>query len=122
MKRMLLVVALLLSSVVTVAQSLSFDEPTYSKDGVRLELLDVQNDGALVKYLKLGMDGKVQQEGYYLDGKPHGIWKMYMPNGSFTTMKFINGKRIVMNTIIDGRRTEVFYANNRPVRSISYFE
>jgi antitoxin component YwqK of YwqJK toxin-antitoxin module len=122
MKKLIFMAALLLITLFAEAQSITFDQPSYSKDGVRLELLNTDDQGPLIKYVKLNIKGQVEQEGFYLNGKPHGIWKMYYSNGSFTTMKFSNGKRIVLQTIIDGRRTEVYYAENRPIKSITYFD
>jgi hypothetical protein len=85
-----------------------------SEDGVRLELLSVE-DVVLVKYTQLDIEGNVIQEGRYLNGKPHGTWKMYHVDGEVTTMKFKNGKRIALNTIIDGRKTKVIYEDNKPL-------
>lgn len=85
-----------------------------SEDGVRLELLSVE-DVVLVKYTQIDIEGNVIQEGRYLNGKPHGTWKMYHANGEVTMMKFKNGKKIALNTIIDGRKTKVIYEDNKPV-------
>ena len=85
-----------------------------SEDGVRLELLSVE-DVVLVKYTRLDMEGNVIQEGRYMNGKPHGTWKMYHKDGKITTMKFKNGERIALNTIIDGRKTKVIYEDNKPL-------
>lgn len=107
MKKLLLVLALLSTGFL-------YGQEVQTKDGVRLELVSTDN-GALVKYTKLDIEGNTVQEGNYLEGKPHGTWKMYNADGSVTTMKFKNGKRIVMNTTINGRETIVEYENNRPV-------
>lgn len=107
MKKFLLLLAFLYVGTLS-AQSQKPEER------VRLELISAEN-GVLVKYFQLDINGKTIQEGQYLDGKPHGIWKMYHSDGSTSTMRFKNGKRIVMNTIINGKITEIFYEDNKPV-------
>lgn len=121
MKKFLLTLAIAMTSMFASGQELSYENPTYSKDGVRLELINVQEDGALVKYYSIDIEGNIVQEGHYLNGKPHGEWKMTHPNGNVTTMKFKNGKRIVMNTLAGGKETIVYYEKNKPVKVVTVF-
>lgn len=106
MKKFLLLIALLSVGIVS-AQTENREER------VKIELVDSEN-GLLHKYLEFNSDGDLIQEGYYLNGKPYGTWKMYNVDGIVSLMTFKNGKRVVMNTIIDGRRAKIFYEDNRP--------
>ena len=121
MKKFMLSLAFVAISIFASAQQLSFDNPIERENGVRLELAGLE-DGKLIKYTQLDLEGNLVQEGTYLDGKPHGVWTMYLPNGNTSTMKFDRGRRIVMVTEIEGRKVEIFYKNNRPTKSIAYFK
>lgn len=120
MKKVLFTLCLLLTANLASAQALTFNKAEYSKDNVRLELKSIDN-GALVKYESIDINGNLLQEGYYLDGKPHGKWKMYNADGSTSTMQFKYGERIALETTINGKRTLVLYKDNKPVKSIAHF-
>ena len=107
MRKFILLLALLFSGIVSA-------QIENKEERVKIELISSE-DGLLHRYVEFDTMGELLQEGYYLDGKPHGAWKMYNADGSISLMEFKEGKRIVMHTVIDGRRTKIFYDDNRPV-------
>jgi len=122
MKKLILAISFVLISFLTTAQELSIDKPVYNREGIRLELVDYDEYTTTVKYQSIGVDGKLLQEGTYLNGKPDGVWIMYNGDGTVSKMKFKNGKRIALETVIEGRKTKVFYVNNKPVKTVAYFD
>lgn len=121
MKKFILSLAFATISIFASAQHLTFDNPIERENGVRLELTGLE-DGKLVKYTQLDLEGNVVQEGNFLDGKPHGTWTMYLLDGTTSTMEFDRGQRIALVTKMNGRTVKVIYRENKPIKSIAYFK
>ena len=121
MKKLILVISLVIFTMMLSAQELSIKNPVNITDGVRLELIESNDYSTLIKYQKIS-EGEVSQEGILFNGKRDGVWKMYGINGAITTMLFKNGDKVSLEAVIDGRKTKVFYVNNKPSKSIAYFD
>lgn len=121
MKKFILSLAFATISIFASAQHLTFDNTIERENGIRLELSGLE-EGELIKYTKLDLEGNVLQEGSYLDGKPHGTWTMYLPDGTTSTMEFDRGQRIALVTRMIDRTVKVIYRENKPVKSIAYFK
>lgn len=121
MTRFILSLAFVTTSFFTSAQHLTFDNSIERENGVRLELSGLE-EGELIKYTQLDLEGNVIQYGQYLDGKPHGTWTMYLKDGTTSTMEFDRGQRIALITKMNDRTIKVIYRENKPFKSIAYFK
>ena len=122
MKKLILVISLVIFAMMLSAQELSIKNPVNVTDDVWLELIESNDYSTLIKYQKISEEGEVSQEGILFNGKPDGVWKMYGINGAITTVIFKNGDKVSLEAVIDGRKTKVFYVNNKPSKSIAYFD
>jgi len=122
MVKFLITTLLALTTGLASGQVLDLGESIDLENGIRLQLLDV-NEGNLIKYTKINIDGSKVQEGTYLDGVPHGVWTMYHLDGTTSKMEYKHGKRVVMSTFDNsGRRVDIVYRDNKPIKMVSYIE
>ena len=78
------------------------------------------NDGdGIIEYTSVSKDGRIQERGFYLNGKMTGSWISYSSNGKKSVVaKFKNGEKHGTWFFYDekGRITlEVVYKDNRKV-------
>lgn len=105
MKKLLLVVCVFFTQT-TFAQNVSVE--------------DWNNDGVL-EYVKWSDDGKKLEEGFLVDGKYHGKWISYTPDGDIRAIaRFKNGKKDGVWQFFneEGLMThEIVYEDNRRVQA-----
>jgi len=126
MRGLLFTLSLLLSFAVS-AQSLTNSTSSVIEQGNdRFEFIKVDDFGyALVKYEKYDDSGVLIQDGYYSNGKPAGVWRMYNPatQDVISTMKYdMHGNRLALSSEIDNRKTTVKYEEDKPSRVRTRFK
>ena len=93
---------------------------TYTTFAQSITVEDWNNDGIL-EYVKWSVNGEKLEEGFLLNGKHHGKWISYSPDGSVRTIaKFKNGQKTGVWLFFndEGLLThEIVYEDNRRVRA-----
>ena len=84
------------------------------------QALYTDNDGdGVIEYTLLNNNGKVEETGFYLNGKMTGTWTSYYPNGKKKMVaKFKNGVKHGTWLVYDTQNrvvTEVVYNNDKKV-------
>ena len=119
----LIVTLIMLLPLSAAAQGLVNSNSTVITEGLaQYELVRVDEFGqALVKYQKFDDEGNLSQDGFYSDGKPAGVWRMYDSGGNvLSTMKYDNnGNRISLVAENEKRKTRVQYEDDRPNRVVT---
>lgn len=72
-------------------------------------------EGDLVKVTYFYDNGKIKEEGFYKDGKVHGVWISYSEEGVKTAVgEYLNGNKVGKWQFYKGKNVcDVNYVNNR---------
>lgn len=89
--------------------------PTFAQQAIYTD-----NDGdGIIEYTLYNKNGKVEETGFYVNGKMTGTWTSYYPNGKKKMVaKFRNGVKHGTWLVYDSKNrvvTEVVYNNNKKV-------
>lgn len=123
MKRLILIALFALTAITLKAQELSFETPVHTENNIRYELIECTDFDTLILVQFLNGE-RVEQEGYYRNGKTDGLWKMYSThdnsNGVITsTMLFKMGKKVRLDLIKEDETITIFYENERPIKQMT---
>lgn len=94
---------------------LTFENPTQTIDNKTYTLIDVNDWGDVtIKYTELDDQGRVFQEGQYVNGKHNGVWSMYSNGILISQLRFSMGQKVWCKLYkLDGYQM-VYYENNKP--------
>lgn len=115
MKNYVLIILFMLVSTISYTQDLTWSSPIYETKEIKYKLHSINANGDYIIKVTKHKEGAIQQRGYYVNNRNHGIWKLYTNGKLKSIMKYNYGKKVWLKSFKKDQSIYVKYLDGKPI-------